>query len=240
MRAPGTAYANRPLASLAASDLAEIEVHLTSVDLVRGSVLSDVDDVIEYIYFPDDGLVSFVAVTDEGASVEVAAIGKEGVVGGMDALGDGRSNTRCIVQIPGSGHRMPVEDYLKVHERNAAVRRMSALYGQGLLSQTLRSVACMAFHTVEQRFCRWLLTARDQIGRDTLELTQEFLAEMLGCQRTTVTVIAGSMQAAGLIRYQRGRIEILDPTGLEEGSCDCYWQTKMTFAKLFPAVSDQA
>lgn len=227
--------ANRALGSLSEADYAEIAPHLSAIDLVRGRILYDVDGTIDQVYFPCDGLVSFVAVTEEGASVEVAAIGKEGVVGGVDTLGDGRSRTRCIVQIPGAALRIAADDFLAIHERNGAIRHMSALYCQGLLSQTLRSVACMAFHSIEQRFCRWLLTARDQVGRDTLELTQEFLAEMLGCQRTTVTVIAGSLQSAGLIRYQRGRIEIVDLAGLEEGSCDCYRQTKQIFARLFPA-----
>jgi CRP-like cAMP-binding protein len=225
---------NRPLAWLEASGYAEIASHLTRVELPRGLRLLDVDELIGQVYFPEDGLVSFVVVTRSGQSVEAAAIGRKGIVGAIPLLGTGLSMTESVVQIPGTAYRMPGAKLQALIGENPEIRRMIDLVTEAMMGEALQSVACIAFHTVEERLARWLLTARDQIGSDEISLTQEFLAQMLGCQRTTVTLTVRRLQAAGAIQYSRGRIHIRDAAVLAELSCECYEQASERFDRIFP------
>lgn len=227
---------NRPLAFLAPEDFALLAPSLTLVDLPQGLVLVEVDDRIGRVYFPETGMVSFVVVTKAGQSVEASAIGREGIVGAVALRGTGLSMTQSVVQVPGSAYQMDGARFQTIIDEHPKIRRMVDLHTEGMMGQALQSVACMAFHTVEARCARWLLTARDQTGSDTIQLTQEFLAQMLGCQRTTVTLVAHTLQSAGLIRYRRGRIEILDPAALEETSCECYEQSRERFERAFPSA----
>lgn len=222
------------MASLSPEDYALLAAHLSFVELPQGMILSEAEDRISHVYFPEDGLVSFVIVTRSGQTVEAACIGREGIVGSISSRGTGVATTQSMVQVPGSGYRMEVSKFHAALARSAGIRSMADLYTEGLLAQTLQSVACMAFHSVEARCARWLLTARDQIESDTIALTQEFLAQMLGCQRTTVTLVAHTMQAAGLIRYSRGKIEVLQAGALEESACECYAQTRDRYERIFP------
>lgn len=226
---------NRALASLAPDDHEILAPHLTRVDLPQGMIVADVEAPIKHIYFPESGMVSFVMVTHSGHSVEAATIGREGIVGAVSLLGTGVSIVHCMVQIPGSAQRMDATRFRAAVDQNLRIRHMVDRCTEGMLGHTLQSVACMAFHTVEARLARWLLTARDEVGSDTIMLTQEFLAQMLGCQRTTVTLIAHTLQAAGLIRHSRGRIDIVDAEALEKSACECYAQTKHRIERIFPS-----
>ena len=235
---PGTGeLRNRPLAWLPADDLALLAPHLTEVDFPQGQVLVDVEDRINHVYFPQSGIVSFVIVTSAGQSVEAATIGREGIVSAVSVLGTGVSIVQSMVQIPGSGFRMDAGRFLAAVEQSRNIRHMVDLCAEGLTGQSLQSIACMAFHSVEARLARWLLTARDQIDSDTIPLTQEFLGQMLGCQRTTVTLVAHTLQAAGIIRYRRGKVQILNPDTLQEAACECYAQTKQRFERIFPSAA---
>jgi CRP-like cAMP-binding protein len=225
---------NRPLASLAPDDFEILAPHLTRIEMPQGMVVADVEAPIKHVYFPENGMVSFVMVTHSGHSVEAATIGREGIVGSVSLLGTGVSMVHSMVQIPGFALRMEAARFKAAVEQNLRIRHMVDRCAEGMLGHTLQSVACMAFHTVEARLARWLLTARDEIGSDTIRLTQEFLAQMLGCQRTTVTLITHTLQTAGMIRHSRGRIEIVDPEALKASSCECYVQTKQRIEHIFP------
>jgi len=226
---------NLPLASLPPEDLSLLAPHLTEVEFTQGQILAEIDDRISHIYFPQSGIISFVMVTSAGQSVEAATIGREGIVSAVSVLGTGVSIVQSMVQIPGSGFRMDAARFQAAVEQSRNVRRMVDLCAEGLTGQSLQSNACMAFHTVEARMARWLLTARDQIDSDMIPLTQEFLGQMLGCQRTTVTLVAHTLQAAGMVRYRRGKVQILDATALQETSCECYAQTLQRFERIFPS-----
>jgi CRP-like cAMP-binding protein len=139
-----------------------------------------------------------------------------------------------MVQIPGSAYRMDGPRFQALIDEHPRIRQMVDLHTEGTMAEALQSIACMAFHTVEERMARWLLTARDQTGSDTIPLTQEFLAQMLGCQRTTVTLVAHTLQAAGMIQYRRGKIEIRDGPALEETTCECYAQAQRRYDRIFP------
>ncbi len=228
---------NRALASLAPDDFDFLAPHLTRIDLPQGMIVADVEAPIKHIYFPESGMVSFVMVTRSGHSVEAATIGREGIVGSESLLGTGVSIVHSMVQIPGSAQRMDATRFRAAVEQNLRIRHMVDRCAEGMLGHTLQSVACMAFHTVEARLARWLMTARDQIGSDTIHLTQEFLAQLLGCQRTTVTLIAHTLQAAGMIRHSRGRIDIVDTEALEKSACECYAQTRQRIERIFPSRS---
>jgi CRP-like cAMP-binding protein len=226
---------NRPLASLSADDLALLAPHLAEVEFPQGQILVDVDDRISHVYFPQSGIISFVMVTSAGQSVEAATIGREGIVSAVSVLGTGLSMVQSMVQIPGSGFRMEASRFVAAVEQNRNIRRMVDLCAEGLTGQSLQSIACMAFHGVEARMARWLLTARDQIDSNTIPLTQEFLGQMLGCQRTTVTLVAHTLQAAGIIQYRRGKVQILNADALQEAACECYAQSKQRLERIFPS-----
>jgi CRP-like cAMP-binding protein len=219
---------------LAPPELALLTPYLTLVDLPQGMVIAEVEDPVSFVYFPEDGMVSFVVVTQAGQSVEASAIGREGIVGVEALRGTGRSLVHSMVQVPGRAWRMDAARFQALLRESPALVRIADLHMEVMVGQALQSIACMAFHTVEERMARWLLTAREQIGRDTIQLTQEFLAQMLGVQRTTVTLVAHTLQAAGLITYRRGRVEIVDVAALEEAACECYRQTRQRFDLIFP------
>src|SRR5205823_12881817 len=166
--------------------------------------------------------VSLVAVMQQGNAIELATIGYEGVVGSFAGLGPRRAYTRAVVQVAGAGLRIPAARFRKAAEESKAVCRIVVRYGEMLLIQVQQTAACNALHSVEARLSRWLLQARDRLQGNTIQLTHEFLSQMLGVRRTTVTVVANSLQLAGLIRYHRGQIEIVDRAGLEAKACQCY------------------
>lgn len=187
---------------------------------------------VSRIYFPNDAIVSLVVSLSTGQTIEAAITGRDGIVGAAAAI-DGRySFSRAIVQIAGTAWAGDVEMLKQVTMQSPALLSMIIRHDQTLYAQAQQSAACLAYHKIEARLCRWLLRTRHLSGRDTLPLTQEFLAEMLGVGRPSVSIAAHTLQKAGLITCARGRIQILDAEGLHESACECYETVASYYAAL--------
>lgn len=223
---------NQILLSLSSPDLKLLAPHLSNTALVQGKVLLEQDQLIDYVNFPSVGMVSLVAAMKDGGTIELAAVGREGVVGPTLAEGTGQSPIRAVVQVSGEGSRMKAGHFNAAVRGSETLRGMMSHYSEALMSQVVRTVACNARHVAEARLSRWLLMVHDRIDGNALHLTQEFLGQMLGVQRTTVTLTAHTLQTAGLIRYRRGHIEILNREGLEETACECYEINRRHFDRL--------
>ncbi|WP_296597133.1 Crp/Fnr family transcriptional regulator [Phenylobacterium sp.] len=220
------------LDALPAQDHALVAPGLIQVELERGRLLYDPGDPIDYVYFPHDGVISLMTLMENGAAIESSMIGPEGALGLMAAVSPRQSLSRAIVQTPLRAARIAVERLHEAWEKSAALRDLIDRHTEALYGHSVQSVACNALHSVEARFCRWLLTCHDRISTDTLALTQEFLADMLGVQRTTVTAVARSLQEKGLIRYRRGVVDIVDRAGLQAMTCECYSVTRNHYRRL--------
>ena len=229
-----SALQNRLLAALDAQDLELVTSKLVPVTLEKGALLYDPGDMIDTIYFPDDCVISLMTLMESGAAIESAAIGREGALGLMAAVSPRQSLARAIVQVPGRARRITAPHLHRAWEQSAQIRDLIDRHNEALFAHAIHSVACNALHSVEARFCRWLLSCDDRIDSSTVALTQEFLADMLGVQRTTVTVVARALQAAGLIRYRRGVVDIMDRAGLEAIACECYGAVRRNYQRLLP------
>ena len=227
---------NLLLAGLPAKDLALLTPYLKEVDLKQGVILQEQGERIEQVYFPHDGIISLLAVMRQGEAIETATIGYEGAVGSLAGLGPRRSLTRAVVQVAGTASRIAATRFRKAAEESEAVCNIVVRYGEMLLIQVQQTAACNALHAVEARLSRWLLQARDRLESNTIGLTHEFLSQMLGVRRTTVTVVAHTLQQAGLIRYHRGQIEILDRRGLEARACECYEAIRRQIDQVAPVA----
>ena len=225
---------NRLLASLDAEDLQLVTARLTPITLEKGALLYDPGDMVDTVYFPDDCVISLMTLMESGAAIESATIGREGALGLMSAVSPRQSLSRAIVQIAGRARRISASQLHHAWDRSTPLRDLVDRHQEALFAHAIHSVACNALHSVEARFCRWLLSCRDRIDTNTVSLTQEFLADMLGVQRTTVTVVARALQAAGLIRYRRGVVDILDRQGLEAIACECYGAVRRNYERLLP------
>jgi CRP-like cAMP-binding protein len=226
---------NRLLAALPPDEYRRLEPELTSVPLPHHTVLEPVGGPIERIYFPWDGVCSFTTTMRDGRMVEVGTIGNEGVVGIAAYFGGRLPDTETIVQVPGEGATMMrAGTFLAEMERRGGLYQLVRRYSQALLALMAQSVACNALHDMDQRCARWLLMTHDRVEADTLLLTQEYLAAMLGVRRPTVTLVAKRLQANGLIDYRRGRIVIKDRPGLARLSCECYAVVRSQFERLIP------
>jgi CRP-like cAMP-binding protein len=204
----------------------DVRDHLLSelepVSLSYSEVLYEIDDPINHVYFPTGGMVSLVSTTREGQSLEVGIVGCEGYVGLPIFLEDSVSPYRMIVQAEGAALRMKVTAFKAVCDQHGPLQELLHRYAQLLIREITQSALCICFHSLEARFCRWLLVCRDKVKSDEFHLTQEFLADMLGVRRAGISVAAGVIQSLGLIRYNRGHITIVDREGLEAASCECY------------------
>jgi CRP-like cAMP-binding protein len=234
MQRPVPALQNSLLEALSASDYALIAPHLAQVELERGRLLYDPGDVIDVVYFPHDGVISLMTLMENGAAIESATIGPEGALGLMAAVAPRQSLSRAIVQTPLKAARISAERLHEAWEKSTKLRDLVDRHTEALFGHAIQSVACNALHSVEARFCRWLLTCHDRISADTVALTQEFLADMLGVQRTTVTAVARQLQERGLIRYRRGVVDIIDRGALEAQACECYGVIRKTYDRLLP------
>jgi CRP-like cAMP-binding protein len=215
---------NRLLAALEPDDLRRLAPYLERVDLARGTVLLEPDAELRYVWWPEDCIVSLVIPTREGGAAEAATIGREGMVGFIAALGvPARALARDLVQVPGRALRLPLVTLREAFAASPRIHQVCLCYVAALVAHVLQSVACHALHPVEARLARRLLLFQDRIdGTESLPITQEFLAAMLGVQRTTVTTAAQALQQAGLIAYKWGSVTVLDRARLEEASCGCY------------------
>jgi CRP-like cAMP-binding protein len=227
---------NQLLASLSAEDQGLIAPHLVQIDLERGRLLYDPGDRIDAVYFPHDGVISLMTLMENGAAIESATIGCEGALGLMAAVAPRQSLSRAIVQTPTRAARIRADLLHDAWEKSPRIRNLVDRHNEALYGHAIQSVACNALHSVEARFCRWLLTCHDRISTDTVALTQEFLADMLGVQRTTVTAVARTLQDKGAIRYRRGVVDIIDRSILEQLACECYGVIRRTYERLLPAA----
>jgi CRP-like cAMP-binding protein len=213
---------NRLLDAFEPASRARIEPHLQNVKLKLGAVVCEAGGYLEHAYFPMGAVLSLLTSLENGSAVETANIGNEGAFGCFAAMYSRTSFNQSLVQLEGPLVRVPIEVLRGEFERSEHVRDLLVSYSETQLAQIMQTAACNAKHTIEQRLCRWLLMMHDRAGRKELSYTHEFLAHMLGADRKTVTVAAQAMQAAGLIGYQRGTIQIIDRPGLEKAACECY------------------
>lgn len=231
--APGH-RANRLLAALEPEDFAYLAPHLEMVDLAHGRVLHEPGATIHHAYFPIDSVISLVNVLENGHSVEVAMFGREAVSGLVAELASATAFGRYIVQVPGTASRISLGRMHDAIDTRPRIRQLLRSFTEALLIQTFQMVTCNAVHSAEARCCRWILSTHDRVDQDTLPLTHEFLAEMLGIQRSTVSIVTRNLQAAGLIVQGRGVITVTDRTGLERAACECYGKIRRSFRRLLP------
>ena len=225
---------NRLLAALPPEDLGLLGPHLVHLTMEKGALICEPGDPIEYVYFPHDCVVSLMTLMSRGVAVESSTIGREGAFGLGAAVSPRVALSRAIIQVAGRASRIEVPRLREVWKQSDELRSLVDRHSEALYGHAIQSVACNALHSVEARFCRWLLSCRDRIDNDTINLTQEFLADMLGVQRTTVTAVARALQAAGLIQYRRGVVDIVDRAGLEAIACECYGAVRRTYDRLIP------
>jgi len=221
-RQAGNGIGNRILAAVPNQEFGRVSPHLESVHLEKGEVVYMAGDTIRHVYFPISGLLSLLSTTETGSTVEVAMVGNEGVIGLPVILKKGMIPYEVIVQVTTDAFRIKAEVLQEEFDKGERLQKLMLRYVSVLIAQISQSSICNRFHTLEEALSRWLLEAQDRVNSDTLNLTQEIISNALGVPRTGVTMAAGSLQRAGLIRYSRGRIVILDRARLEANSCECY------------------
>ena len=224
---------NRLLLALPRVDYRALLPNLEAVILPHGAVLFEARDPITHIYFPQRCVVSMLSAAGEGPGVEVGLIGNEGMVGLSVYLGATTSTTQAVLQIPDGAWRMEVGAFARAVASQASLRQVLQRYTQSLFSQVTQVLACNERHEVGPRCARWLLMAHDRVGLDRFQLTQEFLGQMLGARRPTVSIAARGLQTLGLITYARGIVTVLDRTGLEDAACTCYDVMEADYARAF-------
>lgn len=232
---PDAPVRNRVLAALTSADLDRLIPQLEPVSLTQGALLFEPDTRLTHVHFPLNGMVSLVAVMQDGDAVETTAIGPEGAVGLVQALGTGQVYWRGLVQLSGRALRIERRHLQVAALANRSIGAVFASYNQAQMMQVLQLAACNARHPVDARLARWLLTSQDCVEGDVLPLTQEFLAQMLGVRRTTVTQAAKRLQRAGTIAYRRGVVRVLKRSALEQASCECHALIQRRFHDLMPS-----
>lgn len=213
---------NAILASLPGEELREIVPQLRPVSLTAGVTLYQAEEKIQHVYFVEEGLISLLAVLEDGTSIEVNVVGSEGACDVSALLGADVAAHQALVQTGGRALRMSADGARDAFRRHEQFQRKLLRYTRLLLAQTAQTAACNAVHTIEERLARWLLLCERRVGSEVLPLTHEFLSHMLGVRRSGITVAAGILQRAGLISYSRKDIHILDREGLESASCECF------------------
>jgi CRP-like cAMP-binding protein len=223
---------NHLLQSLPAADFEALLPQLEFVELVKEAVLVEAGAPLTHIYLPHSGVISLLVSLSGEQRVEIAMVGRDSLFDAAAALDGWTSLTDVIVLLPGTASIVSIADFRVAAARSFAFRTLLARHGQALLAQAQQTAACNASHSVEARLSRWLLRARDLCGSESLPLTQEFLAQMIGVQRNAVSIVAHALQQAGIIRYSRGHIEITNLEGLSETSCECYDAVKLQYDRL--------
>jgi len=218
---PALAHSNLFLSALPPKEVAALTPHLRRVTLNRGDVLTEPGDRVSDVLFVESGTISLLTPMQDGSAVETATLGRESILGVLGALGSHRSTTRGVVQIAGAASRMGVNEFRAATDKSRTLRQLVLLSSELTLAHMQQTAACNALHGAEPRLCRWILQVRDHVDSDVVSLTHDFLAQMLAVRRPTVSLIAQELQKAGLIRYKRGRIVILDRSGLEKMACEC-------------------
>ena len=223
---------NRLLSLLSDQDYERLRPHLSHVIFDYRKSLYEASRPIEQVYFPVDGVASLVITTADGASAEVGTIGSEGFVGLPICFGDRDAPSSVYVQVPGTALKLDARTFRAEFERSPTLNLILLRYAHAFFNQVAQSAACAHLHRVQQRCCRWLLMTRDRMPSDDFLLTHEFLGMMLGVRRTTVTDVMGSLQKAGLVRYRRGHVTILDHEALHHRTCECYEISKVEFDRM--------
>ena len=223
---------NLILRSLPQNIFAALEPHLEQVTLAFGDVVAETGEPVRAVYFPFNGIVSLVVEMQVGQMIETAMVGRDGVVNSTAALDSKVSLYRGIIQVAGTAAIIDPDILRTLNSDFPPLQSLLIRHEQVLLSQAQQSAACNAGHTIEARMCRWLLRMRDLMQSDELKLTQEFLAQMLGVQRPSVSMTAATLQRAGLITYRRGTIQLLDIERLQESACECYETVKANYRRL--------
>ncbi len=234
LRARNGGPENRLLQALSAEAYDLIAPHLEESDLPRGAILAQPDQPLNRVHFPRSGLVSVIAVYSDGNTIEMAAVGREGCLGLQGLLGGQNATARYIVQVPGTIGRIGVPRLKGVMDANPEIRELLSCYIIGFLNQVMVSGACNGAHSLNERLARWLLTMHDREKANDVNLTQEFLAEMLSVHRPTLTMALRLFQTTGLVKLRRGGVSIVDRAGLEEATCECYWLIRREHEKLAP------
>ena len=228
-----SAERNRLLLALPRAVYRALLPSLEAVTLPHGAILYEARAAITHIYFPQRCVISLLTEAGEGPGVEVGLIGNEGMAGVSVFLGAGSSTTQAVLQVPDGAWRMEVRAFGRAVTRQPSLRDVLQRYTQSLFSQVAQGLACNQRHAVAPRCARWLLMAHDRVGTDRFSLTQEFLGQMLGARRPTVSITAQGLQALGLIRYARGMVTVLDRAGLESAACTCYGVMEADYARAF-------
>lgn len=223
---------NRLLAALPREEYERLVTNMEPVSLTWKQDLYVPNQPIEHVYFVKSGVVSLLNIMEDGAAVEVATVGNEGMVGLPVFLGANSIPGKAFAQIPGDAWKMRADVFKAKVTAGSQLHELLQRYTQALFNLIAQSSACNRLHSIEERMCRWLLMTQDRVGKNEFPLTQEFLSQMLGVRRPSVSVVASILQKAGLIRYSRGGMTILDREGLEAGSCECYGVVKGEFERL--------
>ena len=226
---------NRMIDALSDTDWSRWKDLLAPVDLPLGHVLYESGGAMEHVYFPTTAIVSLLYVMENGASAEIAVVGNEGLVGISLFMGGESTPSRAVVQSAGRGFRIEAHAIKLEFDRSHAVMHLLLRYTQALITQMAQTAVCNRHHSLDQQLCRWLLLSLDRLSGNELVMTQELIANMLGVRREGVTEAALKLQQAGLIRYARGHIHVLDRPGLEHRTCECYEVVRKEYARLLPA-----
>ena len=234
MDVSGDPKENRLLAGLPEKEWSLWLPHLEPVELPLGTVIYESGGKLTHVYFPTSAIISLLYVMENGGSAEIAVVGHEGIVGISLFMGGETTPSRAVVQSAGTGFRLKASLVMEEFNKAGPVLHLLLRYTQALITQMAQTAVCNRHHTLDQQLCRWLLLSLDRLRTNELVMTQELIANMLGVRREGVTEAAGRLDKAGLIRYQRGRITILDRTGLEQRTCECYAVVKREYDRLLP------
>jgi len=236
MATAGDPRDNWLLAALAAREWDRWVPHLEPVTLPLGRVLYEPGGKLPYVFFPTTAIVSLLYVMENGASAEIAVVGNEGLVGISLFMGGESTSSQAVVQAAGHGFRLQARHVMEEFNRGGPVLHLLLRYTQALITQMAQTSVCNRHHALDQQMCRWLLLTLDRLQASEVVMTQELLSTILGVRRASVSEIAGQLQKDGLIRYERGRITVLDRPGLERRSCECYGVVKKEYDRLLPDI----
>jgi len=234
MSSPHSPKQNHLLDALPAEDYARLLPDLELVPMPLGWVVYESGVHMDYVYFPTTSIVSLLYVTENGASAEIAITGNEGLIGISLFMGGESTPSRAVVQSEGDAYRLKEIVLKKEFALGGQLQHLALRYTQALITQMSQTAVCNRHHSVDQQLCRWLLLSMDRLAGNELRMTQDLISNMLGVRREGVTEAAGHLQAAGLIRYSRGKITVLDRPGLEQRVCECYAVVKKEFDRLLP------
>jgi CRP-like cAMP-binding protein len=236
MSSPHNPNQNHILAALPEAEFGRLAPHLELVPMLLGETLYEPGGQLQHVYFPTTAIVSLLYVMESGSSAEIAGVGNEGILGISLFMGGDTTPSSAVVQTAGHGYRLPGRLLKDEFNRGGLMQSLLLRYTQALLTQMCQTAACNRHHAIDQQLCRWLLLTLDRLPSNELVMTQELVASALGVRREGITEAAGKLQRAGVIRYRRGHIAVLDRSGLEAGACECYAVVKKELDRLMSDV----